>query len=199
LIKQVEERGELCMKILDMKNKEENTFKTLDLSIQKAIELDTDIVLATTSGKTVQKILEIKKQHPLFKNKIIVVTHAYGSRHKGENLLDETLKDQLRKQGIKFVTAAHVLSGAERGISIKHQGVSPVEIMADTLRMFSQGVKVCVEIAVMALDAGTISYGKPIISIGGNGGGANTSCLLTPDYAADILNTKIHEIYCKPY
>ena len=41
-------------------------------------------------------------------------------------------------------------------------------------------------------------YGKPVIAIGGSGRGADTVCRLTPEYTADLLGTRIHEILCKP-
>jgi hypothetical protein len=48
-----------------------------------------------------------------------------------------------------------VLSGAERAVSRAFNGAYPVEITDYSLRMPGSGVKVAVEIAVMALDGGT--------------------------------------------
>ena len=105
---------------------------------------------------------------------------------------------EFRDKGVIVVTAAHALSGAERGLSKKFSGIYPVEIVANTLKMLGQGTKVCVEIAMMALDNGAIDYGKQIIAVGGSGRGADTVCRLTPEYTADLMGTKIHEILCKP-
>jgi hypothetical protein len=113
--------------------------------------------------------------------------------------MPEDVRRQLMESGIKVLTTTHVLSGAERAMSRKFGGTYPVEIMAHTLRMLGQGVKVCVEIAVMALDAGLIPYGQPVIAIGGTGRGADTAVILTPSHASSILDTRIHEIICKPY
>ena len=63
------------------------------------------------------------------------------------------VREELTQKGVKVLTTSHVLSGAERGISAKFGGVSPVEIIAQTLRMFGQGTKVCVEVSTMPLDA----------------------------------------------
>jgi len=90
------------------------------------------------------------------------------------------------------------LSGAERSLSNKFGGVSPIEIMAYSLRMLGQGVKVCVEISTMALDGGMIPYGEDIIAIAGTGRGADTAITLRPAHGANILDTKIKEIICKP-
>jgi hypothetical protein len=64
--------------------------------------------------------------------------------------------------------------------------------------MFGQGVKVCVEIATMALDAGMIPYGEDVIAVGGTGTGADTAVILRPSHAASIFDTWISEILCKP-
>ena len=77
-------------------------------------------------------------------------------------------RSELTDLGMKVLTTTHVLSGAERGISKSFGGVYPVEIVAHSLRMLGQGTKVCVEVSIMALDAGLIPYGEPIIAIGGS-------------------------------
>ncbi len=97
---------------------------------------------------------------------------------------------------MQVVTATHVLSGAERGLSNRFTGVYPVEIIAHTLRMFGQGTKVCVECAVMALDAGAIQPG-PVVCVGGTGAGADTAWILRPAHAQNILDTKLDRLICK--
>ena len=108
-------------------------------------------------------------------------------------------REKLISSGIKVLTTTHVLSGAERGLSAKFGGVSPVEVMASTLRMFGQGTKVCVEISVMAVDAGLIPYMQPVIAIGGSGHGSDTALIIRTAHANKILDTKIDEVICKPY
>ena len=56
----------------------------------------------------------------------------------------------------------------------------------------------CVEIAVMALDAGLIPYGKAVIAVGGTGRGADTAMVLLPSHAKTIFDTQILELICKP-
>jgi uncharacterized protein len=91
-----------------------------------------------------------------------------------------------------------VLSGAERSLSSKFGGINPVEIIAYALRMLGQGVKVCTEVSVMALDSGLIPYGESVIAVAGTGRGADTAVIIKPAHAKDILSTRIQEIICKP-
>ena len=64
--------------------------------------------------------------------------------------------------------------------------------------MFSQGVKVCVEISVMALEHGFITPDEDIVAVGGSGKGADTAMVLKPDAAANIFETKIKALLCMP-
>jgi len=64
--------------------------------------------------------------------------------------------------------------------------------------MLGQGTKVAVEIAVMALDSGTIGYMEPIIALGGTGLGVDTAIIMRTSHGSNILDCKIDEFICKP-
>ena len=176
----------------------ENTDQTLNIALKEAVSRNTDIVVATSSGETALKLARLAKENH-FKRNIITVTLAYGYGQGGKNPMSEETRKELIDMDVKVVTAAHALSGGERSFSRKHHGISTVEIVADTLRMFCAGVKVCVEIALMANDAGMLEYNKPVICVAGTGKGADTICYITPAYTASLLDTQIHEIIAKPY
>lgn len=169
-----------------------------DECIKRAIEVATErsikhIVVATSSGDTANLLKEVSNEI-----NVVCVTHACGFKNPGENEISKEVIDELKNSGMQVLTTTHVLSGAERGLSKKFGGISPVEIMAHTLRMFGQGTKVAVEVAVMAIDAGIIPYGEEIIAIGGSGKGADTALIMLPSHANNILDNKITEIICKP-
>jgi len=170
----------------------ENTGETVELALQKANEYKiNDIVVASYSGETA-KLLAGKVDN------VICVTHANGYAAPGVSDMAPGMRQELIDQGVKVLTTTHVLSGAERGLSRKFSGAYPVEIIAHTLRMFGQGVKVCVEVAVMALDAGLVPHGKDIIAIGGTAHGVDAAIVIRPAHASNILDTYIAEIICKP-
>ena len=183
------------MRLFDVK--EDNSQETFALAYEKAAELDTDIVLATTSGRTAMNFADFISDKN-FTGKVIIVSHAYGTREKGKNAMSEEIRQKLTDQGFTVVTAAHALSGAERGLSNVFKGVYPAEIVAHALRMISAGVKVCVEISLMACDAGAIKYKKPVVCVGGTGKNADTACVITPTYSANLLETRVNDILCKP-
>lgn len=171
----------------------ENTQKTAELAIKKAREIGIKyIVVASSSGYTMDYFKDATDLN------VICVSHCYGYPQAGKNDMPIEKREELEKSGIKVLTTTHVLSGAERGISAKFGGAYPVEIIAQTLRMFGQGTKVCVEIAVMAVDSGLIPYMEPVIAVGGTGHGADTSLIIRTSHANKILDTKIDQIICKP-
>jgi len=177
----------------------ENTDETCRIAIERAVSMgNAPIVAATTTGAAGARFCEIAKEMG-FKGKVVLVTHAYGSHKPGENALKEEHRAAMIEYGATLVTAAHVLSGVERAMSSKFQGVYPAEIMANTLRMLSQGIKVVVEIGSMALDNGAIPYGEPIVCVGGTGGGLDTVVTMNPAHANKIFDTKIHEVLSMPY
>lgn len=175
-----------------------NTSETCRLAAARAARDGLSLVCATTEGASALALMaEMKKQG--ISSPLIVVTHAYGSRVPGENALKDEHRAALTSGGARLVTAAHVLSGVERGISTKFGGAYPAEIIAHSLRMLSHGVKVAVEIGSMALDAGAIEYGQDIVCACGTGSGLDTACVMRPAHARAIFETKIHELICMPY
>ena len=170
-----------------------NTKETVALALKFALEKNIKyIVVASSSGDTAKYLINTDGIN------IICVTHANGYPEPGKNEMSEETRSELADLGIKALTTTHVLSGAERGISKSFGGAYPVEIIAHSLRMLGQGTKVCVEVSIMALDAGFIPYGEPIIAIGGSGKGADSAVIITPSHASSVFETKIHEIICKP-
>ena len=149
------------------------------------------VVVASNTGQTARLLQDCGAQ-------VVCVTHAQGFAQPGENEMSAATRQALTQAGMRVLTTTHILSGVERGLSRTFGGIYPAEIMAATLRMFGQGTKVAVEIAVMALDAGMIPHGEPVLAIGGTGRGADTVLLLQPAHAAHVLDTRILEIICKP-
>ncbi len=171
----------------------QNTDKTVELAVRTARERSiSTIVVASRTGATAR----LFTQHPGLK--VVCVTHVQGFVEPGKNEMTDQSRRELEEAGIAVLTTTHVLSGAERALSKAFGGVYPVEIVAHTLRMFGQGLKVCVEAAVMALDAGLIEAAMPVIAIGGTVDGVDTAVILVPAHASRILETRVCEIICKP-
>ena len=101
--------------------------------------------------------------------------------------------------GESALKLAEAIDGdAGRGVTNKYGGYTPLDVVADTFRMFSHGIKVAAEISIMAADAGLVDVGEEIIAIGGRGHGVDSAVILTPVNAKDLFNLKIKEIIAMP-
>ncbi|WP_305556063.1 pyruvate kinase alpha/beta domain-containing protein [Methanobrevibacter sp. V74] len=152
------------------------------------------ILIASASGKSALKL------HEAIDNdvEIINVTHHMGFSGENESDISPEMIGKLEKHGIKTYFGIHAFSGAARGITNKYGGYSPLDIVADTLRMFSHGIKVAAEISLMAADAGLIPVGEKIIAIGGRGHGIDSAVILTPVNSKNLFDLKFHEIITMP-
>ncbi|MBE6499772.1 MAG: hypothetical protein E7Z80_04390 [Methanobrevibacter thaueri] len=152
------------------------------------------ILIASASGKSALKLREIVDDDI----EIINVTHHMGFSGQNESDISPEMIEKLEDKGVKTYFGIHAFSGANRGVTNKYGGYSPLDIVADTLRMFSHGVKVACEISVMAADAGLVPAGEEIISIGGRGHGVDTAVILTPVNSKNLFDLQIHEIIAMP-
>jgi len=175
---------------------EHNTDAALDAAVAycRASGLCT-IVLASSTGATALKL----KQKAGADIEVIAVTYGAGTRFTEEVEAFNKNRESLVNAGIIIVRGVHALSGVERTFENKYKtGFMPLNLVSDTLRMFSQGMKVCVEVSIMAAEAGHISPQQDVVVLGGSGEGADTAVLMTPAYAASMFSLKIKEILCMP-
>lgn len=176
----------------------QNTAETVRIALARAQELGCPIVAASTMGVTADALLTAAEAAG-FTGKIVIVRGCSSRQRSGVNLMKPEVKAALEARGARIVTAAHALSAGERSVSGTFKGAYPLELMAHTLRMFGQGVKVCVEASVMALDADELPFGVPVVALGGSHRGADAAVVVTPSYSATLLQTVVNEVLCKPF
>ncbi|UCD45892.1 MAG: hypothetical protein JSV27_05260 [Candidatus Bathyarchaeota archaeon] len=188
----------------------EHTGEALKIALEAAREREINTVLiSSTTGWTALEALKVFEGSGL---KLIFVTHQTGYRDAGVQLMPAETREKIDKAGAIIYTGTDVLTGGvEVGMSrqrppktASQEGrlpyiVPPVStIVANTLRLFSQGVKVCVEIAMMVADAGLVPTDRPLISVAGSHAGSDTAMVITPASSNRIRDMKLHEILVKP-
>jgi hypothetical protein len=97
------------------------------------------------------------------------------------------------------LTASHAFTGIGGAMRKKFRMFLLGDIIANTLRIFGQGMKVVCEIALMAADAGLVRTDEDIIAIAGTGRGADTAVVLKPVNTNDFFDMRVQEILCKPH
>ncbi len=153
------------------------------------------ILIASTTGESALKLHNAIGNDDIT---IINVSHNVGFSGDNESDISDEMIAKLENVGIKTYQGLHAFSGAARGVTNKYGGFSPLDVVADTLRMFSHGVKVSAEISLMAADAGLVPVGEEIMVIGGRAHGVDTAVILTPVNSKNLFNMKIHEIIAMP-
>ena len=172
----------------------ENTEETLRLAKARAMELGIKtIVVASTTGNTGVNVAEKFKDY-----KVVVVTHTTGFVAPGTQELTPENKARMEKLGVEIFTGAHAFGGIAHAARKSFNTHVLGDFMANTLRMFGQGMKVAIEISLMAADAGLISPDEEVIAIGGTARGADAAIVVKPAHAHDVFSLRVKEIICKP-
>lgn len=173
-----------------------NTEAALKQALARAGELGIKkVLIATSTGGTIEAALKVFSPKEFG---LIAVSSAFGMAKPNESRFSEESRRSFEEQGVTVLTTTHAFSGVARGLSGKHGGTYPAEIMADTLRMFSQGMKVAVEIALMAADRGLVMSDEDVVAVAGTGTGADTAIVVQPANTNRCLELKVREIIAKP-
>jgi hypothetical protein len=151
------------------------------------------IAVASSTGFTALKLVEALPHCT-----IAVVTLCTGAKEPDVQLMAPEVRIQLTNAGCHVITAAHAMGGLGRAVNNKFSTIQVDEIIAQSLKLFGQGTKVAVEVALMAADAGAVRTDKLAISIGGSSKGADTALVIRPANTYKFFDVKIDEIICKP-
>jgi hypothetical protein len=146
------------------------------------------LVLASTTGATARKALEFFKDSGA---KLIVIPHQHDF-YREKNAFPEELVKTLQDAGhdVHFGT---MLFHTDK----LYESATPT-VMANLLRCFCQGVKVCFEIVLMATDAGLVSSGEKVIAIAGTARGSDTALVMQAASSQHLKRLRVNEIVCKP-
>ena len=173
-----------------------NTDQTLEAAHRRAVELGIrDVVVASNHGETARRAADVFSD---LKVNLVAVTISEAYRGEG-GCMTAVERKRLLDHGITVLTGLHAL-GDNVGTAFQRElgGSSREEVVRETLYRFSQGMKVCVEIVLMAADAGLINMDREVIAIGGTSSGADTAIVVKPAYAMTFREMEIREIIAKP-
>jgi len=174
----------------------ENTEAVLRLARQRAEELGIKTILvASTRGDTAVRAMDV-----LQGLRVIVVTHVTGMREPNTQEFTKENRQTVESKGGIILTAAHAFGGLSRAMRNKYNMMYVLgEVIADTLRIFGEGMKVACEIVLMAADSGLVNTEEDVISIAGTSQGADTALVLRPVNTHHFFNLKVKEVLCKPH
>jgi hypothetical protein len=170
-----------------------NTAETLRIARERATELGIRrAVVASTHGGTA---LQAATAFHAADIEVIAVSISAAFDDMGWTLGPDERR-RLEENGVKVLTSVHALGD---GIPEGLQGEATTgNVVCSTLRWFSQGMKVAVEVALMAVEAGLVNAGEECVAIGGTDEGADTAIVIRPAFARKAKDIRICEILCKP-
>jgi hypothetical protein len=182
----------------DTKQWRENTAAVVDIVARelKASRIR-HVVVATCTGYTAAQFAPLAKASPKVSFAGVKMSPAIDALYdvKWSSRHGRTME----KAGLALVGGTHALTGGvDRALRDKFQGYPPTAVIAETLYLFSQGMKVCVEIIAMACDAGVLPEGVKVIACAGTGNGADTAIVATSAASANLFNLRIHRILALP-
>ena len=175
----------------------ENQSKLIEFARTRAAELGiNNVVVATTHGGTAIAVRNCFDAPDL---NLVAVSIAEGFSMRENWVMTKEERKRLNEVGIRVLTAGHALGdGVASAFSEKYGGKPVEEVVRDAFYRFSQGMKVCVEIVLMAADSGLIPMDKEIMAIGGTDTGADTCIIVKPAYPRTFFDLEIREILAKP-
>ena len=168
---------------------EDNTEEVLALVKERAEARNIKrIVLASTRGHTAKAAAKAFEGTEV---KLVVIPWSFGTG-RGQPFPPE-LKAELEEKGHQVHFSTMLFHTGDL------YGSQTPTIMANLLRIFSQGFKVVVEILMMACDGGCVAGKEKVIVVAGTGRGADTAVVATAAPSLRWTKLRIHEIICKPF
>ncbi|UCD34908.1 MAG: hypothetical protein JSU90_11550 [Nitrospiraceae bacterium] len=153
------------------------------------------VVVASTWGGTGVLFAEGLKDRDV---NVVVVTHSQGFKEPNTIELEEEARKKILAAGAALYTGTMITHSLETALASKFSGVYPTLLVAQSLRRFGEGAKVCCEMVMMAADAGLIPEKEEIIAIAGTGRGADTVTVIRSAASKRFLDLKVLEILAKP-
>ncbi len=155
------------------------------------------VVMATNTGYVGAKFAPVAEAHP--KVNFVAVKMAPAVDKLYEVKWNARYGKRMEKAGIKLVCGTHALTGGvDRAVQGQFEGYGPGSLIAQALYLFSQGMKVCVEIIAMACDAGLVPEGVQVVSCAGTGHGSDTAIVAKSAASANLFEMDIHRVLAMP-
>jgi hypothetical protein len=153
------------------------------------------VVVASTTGETGLLFSETLKGSGI---NLVVVTHSSGFKELSINEMPEGVRKEIETNGARVFTGTMLTHSLETSLASKFGGSYPTLIIAQSLRRFGEGAKVCCEIVMMAADAGLIPEGEEVLAVAGTAKGADTVMVIKSAASKRFLDLRVLEILAKP-
>jgi hypothetical protein len=166
----------------------ENTQEVMNIAKLRIMEGDINkIVLASTTGQTAKIAIEVFANERIT---LAIIPHQYGFRE--VNRFPREFVKEIETKGHLVHFSTMLFHTTEL------YGTDSPQVIANFLRTFGQGMKVCFEIAMMAADGGKVDIGEKILAVAGSNKGSDTAVIMEAYPSNQYKKIRVLEILCKP-
>jgi len=189
----------------------DNTDKVVKIVLERLSEGDIKtVVVASTTGYTACKFSDaLPGQSGVTEPdsvRLVSVAETPLLREWGHEYpcLDSETKEKLERRGVIVADKVPYLLHSSVLDYSRWKAPSAEEILRETLYAFGQGLKVAVEVALIAVASGFIEPFQDVIAVGGTSRGADTAIVVRATFPNHVFSQddakrlKIREILCKP-
>ena len=155
----------------------DNTQDVIEAVKKRLEDVDVEyVIVASTTGETAIQLSDALGDSV----KIVSVSESalvseWGAKYP---CMDPEKKSELERRGVIVAEKAPYFFHSSPLDGGKWSAPAPEVIVRETLYSFGQGMKVAVEVAMIAVACGYIEPFQDVIAIGGSGRGADTAALL---------------------
>jgi len=153
------------------------------------------VVVASTTGETG---LLFSGEFKSTDVNLVIVTHSTGFKEPNAHEVQAEIRKKIENNGTKVFTGSMLTHSLETSLASKFGGTYPTLIIANSLRRFGEGSKVCCEIVMMATDSGLIPEGEEVLAVAGTARGADTVMVIKSAASKRFLDLRVLEILAKP-
>jgi hypothetical protein len=183
----------------------DNTGRVVEVVLKRLAEGDLKmVVVASTTGYTALQLSEAlqgRSDITLISVGESALIREWGTEYPS---LKPESKRELERRGVIVADKLPYLFHSSVLDSGRWKVATPEDVFKETLYAFGQGLKVAVEVVLVAVASGFLEPFQDVIAVGGTSRGADTAIVVNATYPNYVFSEdaaqrlKIYEILCKP-
>lgn len=154
-----------------------------------------NVVVASTTGETGLLFSEAFKGKDV---NVVVITHSAGFKEPNTSEMPDDVKKKIVQNGATVFTGSMPTHSLDTAFVGKFSGSHLSQVVAQSLRRFGEGAKVCCECVMMATDGGVIPEGVETLAVAGTAKGADTVTVIRAAASKRFLELRVLEVLAKP-
>lgn len=150
------------------------------------------VIVASTTGETGIVFADALKG---LDADLMVISYGNGEQ---KDSMPPEIRQKIINKGATLFNAPSLSFNIDRSLGSECQKCSPSSIIANTLSIFGQGMKVCCESVLAAVDGGLIAEGIEVLCVAGTISGADTVAVVRATSSKNFRELRVREMLARP-